>query len=86
MGQQSADMCGLPAAGFTFDPPNLHSAIMTGLVRFCNPPIDCSKHLLTAVLARDAPGAHALANNNNANLDAPIALCLVASSIPQCCS
>ena len=33
MGQQSADMCGLPAAGFTFDPPNLHSAIMTGLVR-----------------------------------------------------
>ncbi|KAK9842562.1 hypothetical protein WJX81_006229 [Elliptochloris bilobata] len=27
----SDDMCGLPASGFSFDPPNLHSAIMTGL-------------------------------------------------------
>lgn len=30
---QSDDMCGLPAAGYSFEPPNLHSAVMTGLVR-----------------------------------------------------
>ena len=33
VGWQSDDMCGLPASGYSFDPPNLHSAIMTGLVR-----------------------------------------------------
>ena len=29
---QADDMCSLPAAGYDFDPPHLHSAIMTDLV------------------------------------------------------